>query len=304
MSWLARQLHALLGTLGRLVRAPLATGLTVAVLGLAMALPLAMGLLADNLRSAGAGLSNSLELSVWFKLGTAEERATQLAQSAGQRHGVGSARLITAKEGLAQFREQSGFGAALDALGDNPLPHVLVVRPTPTATSPDELESLKRFLSAWPEVESVQSDGAWVQRYNALLALARRLLVALAVLLAAGVVAVVGNTIRLEIGSRRAEIEVTKLVGGTRAFIRRPFLYAGALYGLFAALLALALVAAGQLWLRPAVEQLARAYANDFELRPLGSRLAGQVLGAGMLLGWLGAWLAATRELDKIEPEA
>jgi cell division transport system permease protein len=304
MSWLVRHLHALLATLGRLARAPLATGLTVAVLGLAMALPLAMGLLADNLRSAGAGLSNSLELSVWFRLGTAEERAQQLAQGAGQRPGVAGVRLISAQQGLAQFREQSGFGAALDALGENPLPHMLVVTPAPDATSPDELESLRRYLAAWPEVESVQSDGAWVQRYNALLALARRLLVALAVLLAAGVVAVVGNTIRLEIGSRRAEIEVTKLVGGTRAFIRRPFLYAGAVYGLLSALLALALVAAGHYWLRPAVEQLALAYSSDFQLRALGTRLSARVLGSGMLLGWLGAWLAATRELDKIEPEA
>jgi cell division transport system permease protein len=304
MSWLTRHLHALVGTLGRLLRAPLATGLTVAVMGLAMALPLAMGLLADNLRSAGAGLNDSLELSVWLRLGTSDERATQLTRTATERPGVAHARLITAQQGLAQFRAQSGFGAALDALGDNPLPNVLVVTPAPTATSPDELESLRRFLSSWPEVESVQSDGAWVQRYNALLALARRLLLALAVLLAAGVVAVVGNTIRLEIGSRQAEIEVTKLVGGTRAFVRRPFLYAGALYGLFAALLALALVEAGLLWLRPAVQQLAQAYASDFSLRALGGRLAGQVVGFGMLLGWLGAWLAATRELDKIEPGA
>jgi cell division transport system permease protein len=302
MNWLLRHLQALLATLGRLARAPFATGLTIAVMALAMALPLAMGLLADNLRTVGAGLGDSLELSVWFRPGTAEERATQLTHSAQQRHGVGAARLITAKEGLAQFREQSGFGAALDALPDNPLPHLLVVAPAADATSPDEIESLRRFLAAWPEVETVQSDGAWVQRYNALVALARRLLVALASLLAAGVVAVVGNTIRLEIRQRSAEIEVTKLVGGTRAYVRRPFLYSGALYGLLAAALALGLVALGLLWLQPAVAQLIQAYGSSFRLQPLSPRLVGQVLGGGLALGWLGAWLAATRELDKIEP--
>lgn len=304
MNWLLRHLQALFATLGRLARAPFATGLTVAVMALAMALPLAMGLVADNLRTVGAGLGNSLELSVWFRPGTAEERATQLARSAQQRHGVGAVKLITAKEGLAQFREQSGFGQALDALPDNPLPHLLVVTPSPDATSPADIESLRRFLSAWPEVETVQSDGAWVQRYNALVALARRLLVALATLLAAGVVAVVGNTIRLEIRQRSAEIEVTKLVGGTRGYVRRPFLYAGAIYGVAAAGLALGLVALGLLWLQPAVAQLVAAYDSGFRLAPLSARLAGRVLGGGLVLGWLGAWLAATRELDKIEPGA
>jgi cell division transport system permease protein len=304
MNWLLRHVQALLATLGRILRAPFATGLTVAVMALAMALPLAMGMLADNLRTVGSGLGQSLELSVWFRTGTAEERAAQLAGTLQKRHGVAATKLVTAKEGLAQFREQSGFGEALDALPDNPLPHLLVVTPSADATSPGEIESLRRYLAAWPEVESVQSDAAWVQRYNALVGLARRLLAGLALLLAAGVVAVVGNTIRLEIRARSAEIEVTKLVGGTRAFVRRPFLYAGAIYGLLAAALALGIVALGLLWLQPAVAELVQAYDSGFRLQPPSPRLAGQVLAGGLVLGWLGAWLAATRELDKIEPGA
>jgi cell division transport system permease protein len=241
---------------------------------------------------------------VWLKTGTSEERAGQLAQAAQARPGVGRVQLVTATQGLARFREQSGFGAALDALPDNPLPHLLVVTPARDATDPAQLESLRRFLAAWPEVEAVQADGAWVQRYNALLTLARRLLAAVAALLAAGVVAVVGNTIRLEIDNRRAEIEVTKLVGGTNAFVRRPFLYAGALYGALAGLLALGAVAISLAWLQPAVAELARSYGSDFRLQGLGLRLAGQALAGGAGLGWLGAWLAATRQIDRIEPTA
>jgi len=304
MGWFTRHAQAFLSTLGRLLRAPLATLLTVAVMGLALSLPLALALLAGNLRHAGEGLGDSLQLSVWLKTGTTEERAGQLAQSAQARPGVGRVQLITAKQGLARFREQSGFGEALDALPDNPLPHLIVVAPAADATAPAQLETLRRFLAAWPEVEAVQSDGAWVQRYNALLVLARRLLVAVAALLAAGVVAVVGNTIRLEIDNRRAEIEVTKLVGGTNAFVRRPFLYAGALYGVLAGLLALAAVALALAWLQPAVAELARSYGGEYRLQGLGLRLAGQVLAGGAGLGWLGAWLAATRQIDRIEPTA
>ena len=304
MGWFTRHAQAFLSTLGRLLRAPLATLLTVAVMGLALSLPLALALLAGNLRHAGEGLGDSLQLSVWLKTGTTEERAGQLAQSAQARPGVGRVQLITAKQGLARFREQSGFGEALDALPDNPLPHLIVVAPAADATAPAQLETLRRFLAAWPEVEAVQSDGAWVQRYNALLVLARRLLVAVAALLAAGVVAVVGNTIRLEIDNRRAEIEVTKLVGGTNAFVRRPFLYAGALYGVLAGLLALAAVALALAWLQPAVAELDRSYGSEYRLQGLGLRLAGQVLAGGAGLGWLGAWLAATRQIDRIEPTA
>jgi len=304
MNWLTRHAQAFLSTLGRLLRAPMATLLTVAVMGLALSLPLALALLAGNLRHAGEGLGDSLELSAWLHADVTEDRAGQLARAAQSRPGVGKVRLVTAKEGLAQFRAQSGFGEALDALPDNPLPNLIIVTPAADATAPEQLDSLRRFLSAWPEVETVQSDGAWVQRYNALLTLARRLLGAVAALLAAGVVAVVGNTIRLEIDNRRAEIEVTKLVGGTNAFVRRPFLYAGVLYGVLAGLLALAAVALALAWLQPAVAALARSYGSDFRLEGLDLRLAGQVLAGGALLGWLGAWLAATRQIDRIEPTA
>ena len=127
------------------------------------------------------------------------------------------------------FATYSGFGAALEALQENPLPHVLHVHPQPDASSPASLEILRHYFTAWPEVDLVQIDSEWVKRFSAILDLLRQLLTLAAVVLGVGVLAVIGNTIRLEILNRRAEIEVTKLVGGSNGFVRRPFLYAGVL---------------------------------------------------------------------------
>jgi cell division transport system permease protein len=271
-------------------------------MGLALALPLALDLLVRNVRAATGDFSEAVGLSVYLKPEVPEARARQLAQSAAQRYGVAGATLITATEALAEFRAQSGFGAALDALPENPLPNVLTVRPTPDAASPQQLEALRSSLSAWPEVDSVQLDRDWVLRFSAILELLRRVTLITAVLLAAGVVAVIGNTIRLEILNRRDEIEVTKLVGGTNGFVRRPFLYAGVLYGALAGAVAWSLVAIARSTLAPAAMRLAAAYGSAFDLAgPTPTDLGWLVLG-GVLLGWMGAWLAAARQLSLIEP--
>jgi cell division transport system permease protein len=128
--------------------------------------------------------------------------------------------------------------------------------------------------------------------------------VVVAALLAAGVLGVVGNTIRLEIDGRRAEIEVTKLVGGSNAFVRRPFLYSGLWQGLFGGLLAVGIVTAGLWALDPFVGRLAAAYGSGFSLRGLGFREWALVAGGGAVLGFLGAWLAAAYHLRRIEPRA
>ena len=144
---------------------------------------------------------------------------------------------------------------------------MLTIRPAPDAASPSQLEALRSYLLAWPEVDSVQLDRDWVLRFSAILELLRRVVLITAVLLGAGVIAVVGNTIRLEILNRRAEIEVTKLVGGTNAFVRRPFLYAGVLYGIVAGSLAWGLVALARASLAPAALRLATAYGSQFTLQ-------------------------------------
>lgn len=303
-TWVARHLHALLSSLGRLAREPFATVLTVLVMALALALPLGLDVLVRNARSATGDFTGAIGLSVYLKRDVSEDKARQLADTAGKRAGVARVTLVTAAAGLQQFRENSGFAAAVDALGDNPLPHLLAVQPAADHASTAAVEELRRYLATWPEVEMVQVDSDWVRRFNAILGTLRRTLLVAVVLLGGGVIAVVGNTIRLEILNRRAEIEVTRLVGGSRGFVRRPFLYTGTLYGLLAGLLGWLIVAvAMRALLAPAVE-LARAYGSPFLLSGPSLRELGWMLLGGIVLGWLGAWIAASRQLSRIEPTA
>ena len=300
----ARHLQALLGSLGRLARSPLSTILTLLVIALALALPTSLRLLVANAQLATGNFANAVDVSVYLKTDVPLAKAQQLAQAAGQRADVAAVTVIPADKGLEDFRTYSGFGEALKALKENPLPHVLHVRPRAEDVSAAALESLRRYFSAWPEVELVQVDSEWVMRFNAILEVLRQLLLIAAALLGLGVLAVIGNTIRLEIQGRRAEIEVTKLVGGSNSYVRRPFLYTGVLYGVGGALLAWGIVAIAVAVLGDSVATLARLYGSRYVLRGPSRDDIGILLGAGAVLGWLGAWISAARHLRSIEPRA
>jgi len=300
----ARHLQALLGSLGRLARSPLSTILTLLVIALALALPTSLRLFVSNAQLATGNFANAVDVSVYLKTDVPLAKAQQLAQAAGQRADVAAVTVIPADKGLEDFRTYSGFGEALQALKENPLPHVLHVRPRAEDVSAAALESLRRYFSAWPEVELVQVDSEWVMRFNAILEVLRQLLLIAAALLGLGVLAVIGNTIRLEIQGRRAEIEVTKLVGGSNSYVRRPFLYTGVLYGVGGALLAWGIVAIAVAVLGDSVATLARLYGSRYVLRGPSRDDIGILLGAGAVLGWLGAWISAARHLRSIEPRA
>ena len=300
----ARHAQAFLGALGRLARNPLASTLTLLVIALALALPTALGLFVSNAQVATGDFANAIDLSVYLKTATPLAKAQQLAATARARTEVAEVTLIPADKALEEFKTYSGFGAALEALEDNPLPHVLHIRPRPEAESAVTLENLKRYLSAWPEVDTVQIDSEWVNRFNAILEVLRRLLTLAALLLGVGVLAIIGNTTRLEILNRRPEIEVTKLVGGSNAFVRRPFLYTGILYGLGGALLAWAIVETAIVVLGQPVATLAQLYGSHYMLQgPTRDDIA-ILLGSGTVLGWLGAWISSARHLMRIEPRA
>jgi cell division transport system permease protein len=303
-SYGTRHLQALFGSLGRLLRAPLATLLTLTVIAVALALPAALALVVNNLRVATGDLGNAVDFTVHFKLGTPLERVQQIAKGARERPDVESVVVKTATEALEEFKQASGFGDALAALEDNPLPHHLVVRPSKNASGPTEVESLRRYFAAFPEVEIVQLDLDWVRRLHALLDLLRRVLWVVISVLGLGVLAVIGNTIRLEIQQRRPEIEVTKLVGGSNAFVRRPFLYTGLFYGLGGALLAALIVSGATLYLSQAVGDLSLLYGGRFAIAGLGPRGFGMLVGLGAGLGWLGALISTGRHLRQIEPRA
>ncbi len=301
-AWFARHLQTLIGSLGRLSQQPLATLLTVLVMGIALALPACLNVLVRNAQAASGSWERALDVSVYLKTSVDVATAKRLADKLKQRSDVKAVQLINADEALKEFREHSGFGEALDALSDNPLPNTLVITPAATSATPEAMSVLSDELRKLNEVDVVQLDTDWVQRYLAMLDTVRRLVNMVAVLLAIGVVVIVGNTIRLDIQNRRDEIEVTKLVGGSDAFVRRPFLYCGVWYGLGGGLLAWLVAALAVALLSGPVQRIAGLYGSSFSLRGLGFSGGLALLLAGVLLGWLGSFVAATRHLRVIEP--
>jgi cell division transport system permease protein len=302
--WLERHLQTLVASLGRMLRAPFGTTLTIGVIGIALALPACLEVLVSNARTLSGGLDGALDLTVYLKPSLAEHDAVQLAERISARPGVASARLVSAAEGLAEFRRWSGLGPALDALRDNPLPAAIVVRPrlTEGAGGGDAVAALAQTLRAQPGVDQVQLDTDWVRRFTAILDGLRRATSLVAIVFGVGVLLVVGNTVRLDIDTRRAEIEVTKLVGGSDAFVRRPFLYGGVWYGLGGALVACLAVEVLVFALAGPLDRIAAAYASHFQLSGLGWQQALGLVGTGVGLGWLGAFVSATRHLRDIEP--
>ncbi len=301
-TWLARHAQTLVGSLGRLAQHPVATGMTVAVIAVALALPLFLDVLLQNTRAVTANWNQAFELSVYLGKKASAERATALAKQLKARADVAEVRVITADQALADFRETSGFGKALDVLDANPLPNTLIVTPTLAASTPEGTRILKTSIGSLPEVEVVQVDTEWVQRLNAMLEVMRRVVWLTGALLGLSVVLVVGNTIRLDILNRRAEIEVMKLVGATDGFARRPFLYSGVWYGLGGGLGAVTLVAVAVAALAQPLDHLASLYGSQFHLEGLRLGSTARILVAGIGLGWLGSWIAATRHIRAVEP--
>jgi cell division transport system permease protein len=301
-AYFARHAQVLVGSLGRIVHQPFATLMTMGVIAVALALPLFLSLLLQNARVATGNWNEAYDLSVYMDKKAGTGRVQSLAKQLKARGDVAAVRIITADQALAEFRNDSGFGKALDALSDNPLPDTLVVTPTLTASTPQGTETLKAAIAAMSDVQTVQIDTEWVKRLHAMLDLLRRVVLLTGGLLGVGIVLIVSNTIRLDILNRRAEIEVMKLVGASDGFARRPFLYSGIWYGLGGGLLALTLVAVASTVLARPVAQLAFLYGSDFRLEGLKLVVGLGVLSLAVALSWLGSWLAATRHIRAIEP--
>jgi cell division transport system permease protein len=301
-AWAIRHMQTLVGSLGRLMQQQLATVLTILVIGVALALPACVHLLVANAQAASGNWSRAVDLTVFLKRPTSPEEAQRVAERIRQRRDVAEVELILADAALKEFRRESGFGSAIDALNQNPLPHTLVVRPTAAYTTEASITSLAADIRTLPSVDLVQLDTAWVSRLNAILDALRRSLLLAAAVLGIGVMVIVGNTIRLDIQNRRDEIEVAKLVGASDAFVRRPFLYNGVWYGLGGALIAWVIAFVTVAALRQPINRIAVLYGSDFQPTALDAQASGLLLLAGVFLGWLGSYVAATRHLRRIEP--
>ncbi len=299
-SWFLHHRLVAVSSLAELLRSPVASVMTWLMIGIAMALPTILYLMLVNVSDISGQWGGKPKVSVYLNYETTDEAARQLAQDVMAEEGVESATFISRNEALQTFQQRSGFGEVLTTLERNPLPHVIEI--VPESADPLALATRVKAWEALETVDSVSVDLKWLERLFALLQFSERLVSALALVLGAGVVLVMGNTIRLAILNRREEIEIIKLVGGTDAFVRRPFLYLGFWYGAGGAITALLLTQVSILVLAGPVEALAQSYRNEFALSGPGFSGALLILFIGVMLGVIGALLAVGRHLHEIEP--
>jgi cell division transport system permease protein len=300
-AWLAQHLQCAVASLGSLWRAPLGTTLTVSVVGVALALPLAAYLLVRELNQLGARFGAGFDVAAFLYVDVDEGRAAALATDLERRHGVAAVRVISREQGLAELRAAAGATGDADGLeGASALPVVLVV--SPTSEDREALNGLARALADLPEVQSVLADHAWLDRLGVILGLARRVFWIFSGLIGAGVMLVVGNTLRLTVEARRAEVEIAKLFGASDAFVRRPFLYHGLFYGLGGGAVAYTLVALSAALLTAPLARLGHEYAMEIAAASPGVPQLVALLAGGAGLGLLGAWLSVEHHLRAVQP--
>lgn len=299
-AWLENHRASLKDSTGRLVRQPLGSFFTCLVMAVALSLPMGLALLLENVSQLGGSWQRAAQISLFLELDSGDTYGELLRDEIVAHPDVAEAEWISREQALAEFQQQSGLGEALRELPDNPLPGSILV--TPEMIDKEALVALLDELKNMPKVQQAQLDLMWIERLAAILQVGEHFIFALAVLLIAALLLVVGNTIRLHIENRRIEIEVIKLVGGTDGYVRRPFLYMGVLYGLAGGLLAWLLLAFGLEWLNDSVVELAQLYGSDFSLSGISIEDGFSLLLGAVLLGYIGAWIAVARHLRELSP--
>jgi cell division transport system permease protein len=300
--YLLRHLQVLFYTAGQLAASPFASLLTVAVIGITLALPSALYVALDNIQRVTSGWEGGAQISLFLKDDVRDEPARQLATTIGEMPEVDRVKYISPEAAYDEFKRLSGFGASLQALENNPLPGVLIVHPHARHSDPRTLTSLLERLRDNGAVEMAQLDLQWVKRLHAILELAQRGVLILAVLLGIAVLLIISNTIRLAVLNRKEEIQITQLIGGTDAFIRRPFLYSGFLQGLLGGLTSWLLVESSMAMVSGPIAELANLYGSNFHISGMDYQASLVLLAGGGLLGWLASRLAVSRHLDAMEP--
>lgn len=295
--WYTDHLHALLSGVHELLRKPLASFMTLMVIGVAVALPFGLYVLLQNLQGISQHWDNQASISLYLKKGTPDFQITGLLDRLRKNPDIKSAKYISPRQGLHDFQTITQFGDILTELKQNPLPGVIVVVPTESYQSPDNLKTLLNQFQKSSLVNAGQMDFAWVKRLYFIIIIGKRVIYSLTLLFGLGVLLVIGNTIRLTIEHHHEEMMILKLIGATDAFIRRPLLYRGLLYGLFGGLLAWVLVIITLSWLQPPAQALASSYNQNLLLQGLPILSGLVVIAFSAVLGIIGAWFAVYRQL-------
>lgn len=294
--------YALHEGLRRLYRNPLANLMTLLVIGIALAAPMGLYLVLQNMQVLSQGWDRGTSISLFLKQNINPIQAEQLAQQLRLQQTIAQVNYISPETGLHQFEREAGFNQVLHALPSNPLPAVLQIQPASSLETPAEIRGLLTMLKQLPEVQVAQLDMEWIKRLYSLVTVGQRAVVVLASFIGIAVLLIIANTIRLTVQSDRYELEMIALMGATPGFIRRPFIYAGALYGIVGGGVAVGLLMIAIAWLYQPMQQLLGLYNSQFHLIGLGPMLVAILLLGGMALGAIGSWLVLAQHLRRLKP--
>lgn len=301
--FLLGNLRQMVASLGGMWRTPAASFMTIAVLGLSLTLPATLHVLVKNVQQVSSSFDSASEITLFLKDNVAETKVQSLIARLNLYPEIDSTEYISPRQAMDEFKNLSGFGKALNYLDTNPLPAVILVRPTVNHKSPVPAEALLTKLQKEREVALGKLDIQWLQRLNSIVKLLQESVYTLAFLLLSSVILIIGNTIRLSIMNKREEIEVMKLVGATEGFIQRPFLYTGIWYGFFGGFLAFLVLELMLWWLGAAITRVAESYNNTFVLQGLTFGEFGYLMLIAISLGFIGSLLSVRRYVSQIEPE-
>ncbi|HMK14876.1 MAG TPA: permease-like cell division protein FtsX [Burkholderiales bacterium] len=298
-NWLSHHAQSLWLALKRLLQNPFAGLLNIAVIGIALSLPSGLYALLNNLENLSRQVSSEPQISLFLNMQASPAEVAQIQMKLKNHPGVRNFQFVPRDQALSELQKAAGIGDVVQSLTQNPLPDAFIIHAK--NSSAEALQALRDEISLWPNAAHVQLDSLWAQRLDALLRLGKLVILILAILLSFALVAVTFNTIRLQILTQREEIEVAKLIGATPRFIRRPFLYIGALQGLAGGVIAWLIVAISIHVLGKGIADLARLYSVNFQLNHLNISDSGSLILFSAWLGWVGAWMSVSRHLHRIE---
>ncbi|MFA6921787.1 MAG: permease-like cell division protein FtsX [Gallionella sp.] len=300
MSSLTQHYSVARTALRRIFASPVAGFFNILVIGIALCLPAGMYVLLQNAQGLVEQLSAAPQISLFLTMDATEDDVAALREKLSQNSAISNTVFVSRTEALNKLGQSTGMDDVIAGLESNPLPDAFIV--SAKSASARSLDELRSSLQVFPKVELAQLDSAWAYKLEAILDFARMAVLLLAGLLSLGLVAITFNTIRLQILTQRDEIQVSKLIGATDAFIRRPFLYFGAMQGLLGGIAALSIIALSLQLLKSPLASLSQLYASNFNLQPLTLSDSLSLLLFSIYLGWLGAWLSVARHLSQIEP--
>ena len=299
-NWLISHAHVLLFTLRRFFTTPLSSLLNILVIGIALSLPAGIYLLLKSVQNLAEQAVGTPQISIFLSMDASKDDVAHIGKQLKQHTGINQVKFVPRDQALEQLKQTTGLTDVIGGLAQNPLPDAYTIYPK--ISDAQALEALRDELQKWPKLEHVQLDSAWAHKLDAMLKFGLLAVLILAVLLSFALVAVTFNTIRLQILTQREEIEVSKLIGATNAFIRRPFLYFGLLQGLLGAGAAWLIITISLYLLNNSLSELTHLYVSSFTLHLPSVGESSALLLFSAYLGWLGAWLSVAQHLWKIEP--